>query len=71
MTIEELLNLPPDGFESMSDQELEKILAPYFPVVRPKVTEPATNIKQNTIIPKKTSNEDLLNMLLKMKDKMQ
>lgn len=38
MTIEQLLNLPVERLEEMSDKDLENILLPYFPLTRPKGT---------------------------------
>lgn len=35
MTIEQLLDLPPEGLEAIPDAELETMLAPYFKFTRP------------------------------------
>ena len=35
MTIEQLLNLPPEGLEAIPDAALEEMLAPYFRFTRP------------------------------------
>ena len=36
MTIETLLDLPPEGLEAISDAALEEMLAPYFRFTRPE-----------------------------------
>lgn len=35
MTIEQLLDLPPEGLEALSDEELHAALSPYFQFTRP------------------------------------
>lgn len=36
MTIEQLLDLPPDGLEALTDEQLIAHLSPYFPITRPQ-----------------------------------
>lgn len=36
MTLEALLRLPVSDIEQLSDDELERILAPMFPITRPR-----------------------------------
>mgnify|MGYP003341389061 FL=1 len=35
MTIEQLLELPPEGLEALSDEQLTQYLSCYFPATRP------------------------------------
>lgn len=42
MTIEQLLELPGADLAQLSDADLERYLAPYFPFTRPANTAPAT-----------------------------
>jgi hypothetical protein len=69
MTIEQLLDLPPEGLEAIPDAELEQMLSPYFATTRPAsgLLTPA-----NTIAPRrapsastaKASNKALLDQML-------
>lgn len=40
MTIEQLLELPPEGLEALSDEKLTELLSPYFAITRPKIDAP-------------------------------
>ena len=54
MTIEKLLDLPPEGLEAIPDAELEAMLAPYFKFTRPE-SPIATIVKGSVMTPGNTS----------------
>jgi len=54
MTIEELLDLPAEGLESLSDEELVQQLSPYFKFTRPAM--PILSMTSGKVLkPTKTS----------------
>lgn len=66
MTIEQLLELPPEGLEALTDEQLTQCLSCYFPATRPP--EPIqsriiTSTKQNSA-PKRTAKKEQLAELL-------
>ena len=65
MTIEQLLELPPEGLEALSDEQLTQYLSCYFPTTRPpEPIQPRiiTSTKQNSAITqKRISKKEQLN----------
>ena len=53
MTIQDLLELPSSKLASISDEEYEKILAPYFNVTRPEYAVKTAGSTVNYISPEK------------------
>lgn len=52
MTVEELLDLPAADIAQMSDADLAKWLAPYFPLTRPgKIPEAGSNFSREDLAP--------------------
>ena len=71
MTIEQLLELPPEGLEALSDEQLTQYLSCYFPTTRPpEPIQPRiiTSAKQNANVTAKRASkkEQLAELLAKL-----
>ncbi len=65
MTIEQLLDLPPSGLESISDEDLEKMLAPYFKFTRPAQPIATSGVLRPSATKAKKEQSSMLETMMK------